>query len=157
MKLSEVDEDWRNMVREMILTFKGTNQALVSEIMAAKKGRPLLTYNELRYASKSEIKIAMELEARKVLFFPLAIAVRADTGEPWKDHREADFLICHDGVWGILEVSYHSDRYEKDSEKTVWFKRAGILCVEHRTAERCYEKPAEVVEEFLQILARHKR
>ena len=97
------------------------NQSLVTQILAARNGRPTFTYNELRYASQSEIKIAMELEARRVLFFPLAVGVRAETGEPWKDHREVDFLICYEGVWGILEVAYHPDRYEQDSEKAIWF------------------------------------
>jgi hypothetical protein len=158
MKLSEVDGDWKNTVRSMILNFKGSNQALVTEMCAAREGRPVHVYNELRYASKAEIKIAMELEARKVLFFPLAVGVKAETGVPWKDHREADFLICYNGVWGMLEVAWHPpERYEKDAEKALWFKKAGILCVEHRTAEACYNDPAQVVEDFLDILAKHKR
>jgi hypothetical protein len=158
MKLSSVDGDWKSIVRSMILNYKGSNQALISDICAARDGRPIQTYNELKYASKTEIKIAMELEARKVLFFPLAVGVKAETGIPWKDHREADFLICHDGVWGILEVAWHPpERYEKDAEKALWFKKAGILCVEHRTAEACHENPAQVVEDFLSILAKHKR
>jgi hypothetical protein len=158
MKLTEVDGDWKAIVRSMILNYKGSNQALVTQICAARDGRPVHTYNELRYASRAEIKIAMELEARKILFFPLAVGVKAETGIPWKDHREADFLICHDGVWGILEVAWHSpDRYEKDVEKALWFKKAGILCVEHRTVEACQKAPAQVVEDFLSILAKHKR
>jgi hypothetical protein len=158
MKLSEVDGDWKNAVRSMILNFKGSNQALVTEMCAAKDGKPVHVYNELRYASKSEIKIAMEPEASKVLFFPLAVGVKAETGIPWKDHREADFLICHEGVWGILEVAWHPpERYEKDAEKSMWFKKAGILCVEYRTAEACYNNPAQVVKDFLNILSKHKR
>ena len=68
-----------------------------------------------------------------------------------------DFLICNDGVWGILEVARHTDRYEKDAQKGAWFKKSGILCVEHYTAERCYSVSSEVVKEFLEILAKHKR
>ena len=121
MNLCSATDGWRDVVRDMIVNYKGSNQALVTEIMAARDRRPVHTYNELKYASKSEIKIAMELERRKVLFFPLAVGVRAETGVPWQDHREADFLICNDGVWGILEVAWHApERYEKDSEKAVW-------------------------------------
>src|SRR5205814_788143 len=68
MMLSEVSENWRQTVRNMIVNYKGSNQGLVSEILAARNARPVHQYNELRYASKAEIKIAMELEARKVLF-----------------------------------------------------------------------------------------
>ena len=111
----------------------------------------------MKFASQSEIRIAQELEARRILFFPLPLAVRADTGDFYQDHREPDFLVCKDGVWGILEVSYHPDRYEKDSEKDSWFKKSGILCVQHYSAERCYNHFSDVVNEFLEILERHKR
>jgi len=110
----------------------------------------------MKFASQSEIRIAQELERRKILFFPLPLAVRADTGT-YQDRREPDFLICDDGAWGILEVAYHLDRYEEDKEKDAWFKQAGILCVEHYTAERCYKESGKVVDEFLGILVRFKR
>jgi len=157
MKLVDTEDGWRDTVREMISNYKGSNQGLVTQLLAARNGRPVITYNELKYASQAEVKIAMELEARKVLFFPLAVAVRADTGEAWQDHREVDFLICHDGFWGILEIAYHPNRFEQDAEKMAWFKKAGILCIEHRTSEKCYNNPATVVNEFLAILAKHKR
>jgi hypothetical protein len=110
----------------------------------------------MKFASASEIRIAQELERLKVLFFPLPLAVRAETGNFYEDHREVDFLICHQGKWGILEVSYHPDRFEKDKEKDAWFKRSGILCIEHYSAEKCYQTPNAVVEEFLSILMQYK-
>jgi hypothetical protein len=114
-------------------------------------------YNEMKFASQSEIRIAQEFEARYILFFPLPLAVRSETGNFFEDHREVDFLVCNDGTWGILEVSYHPDRFEKDAEKDTWFKKSGILCVQHYSAERCYNNAKEVVDEFLGILAKHKR
>jgi hypothetical protein len=122
-----------------------------------KKEKNILIYNEMKFASKTEIRIAQELENHKILFFPLPLAVRAETGNFYNDHREVDFLICQDGTWGILEVSFHQDRYEKDSEKDSWFKKSGILCIQHYTAERCWEDSRQVVDEFLSILAQHKR
>jgi len=86
----------------------------------------------------------------------LPLAVRVETGNFYKDHREPDFLVCDDGRWGILEVSFHPDRFEKDAEKDAWFKKSGILCIQHYSAERCYNKSQEVVDEFLDILAKHK-
>ena len=62
-----------------------------------------------------------------------------------QDHREVDFLICQNGAWGILEVSYHPDRYERDAEKDVWFKQSGILCIQHYTSESCYTDAAKKV------------
>jgi hypothetical protein len=157
VKLIEVEENWIQKVKNLIINSKGSNQGLITEKVFSRRGEQSLLYNEMKFASRSEIRIAQELEERKVLFFPLPLAVRSDTGALYEDHREPDFLVCQDGVWGILEVAYHPDRYEKDSEKDVWFKKSGILCTQHYTAERCYNHPSEVVDEFLQILAKHKK
>jgi hypothetical protein len=157
IKLVEVTDDWKIIVRNLIVNFKDANQGRVTDALFARAGKTPFIYNEMKFASQSEIRIAQELENRKVLFFPLPLAVRADTGIRYKDHREPDFLVCDKGAWGILEVSFHPDRYEKDAEKDAWYKKADILCVQHYTAERCYNQPGEVVDEFLSILAKHKR
>jgi hypothetical protein len=151
------DPGWVAEMKRLITQFKGSNQGLISELAAAREGRPIHTWNELKYATKSEISIAQELEKRQILFFPLAVAVRHETGQKWKDHREVDFLICHNGAWGILEVAFHPDRYEKDREKAHWFKKSGILCIEHYTAERCYKEAPKVVDEFLGILKQYEK
>jgi very-short-patch-repair endonuclease len=54
-------------------------------------------------------------------------------------------------------VAYHPNRYEQDSEKDFWMKKAGILCIQHYTAERCYKETAQVVDEFLSVLQKHAR
>jgi hypothetical protein len=45
----------------------------------------------------------------------------------------------------------------KDKEKDAWFKKSGILCIEHYPGEKCYNQPKVVVEEFLSFLYKHKR
>lgn len=157
MKHLPVEEGWEEIARNLIVNARGTNQGLVSQICASRNGRPIHTWNELRYATAGEIAIAQELERRQILFFPLPVAVRAETGINWKDHREVDFLICHSGAWGILEVSYHPDRYEKDSEKDLWFNKSGILCIKHFTTERALSEPAKVADEFLHVLRQYER
>ena len=157
VKLIEIEEGWQNIIKNLIANAQNPNQGLISEKALARDGKQIYFYNEMKFASKTEIRIAQELENRKILFFPLPLAVRAETGNFYNDHREVDFLICQDGTWGILEVSFHQDRYEKDSEKDSWFKKSGILCIQHYTAERCWEHPRQVVDEFLSILAQHKR
>jgi hypothetical protein len=141
----------------LIANAQNPNQATVTEKVFFRANKQPYTYNEIKFASQSEIRIAQELELHQILFFPLPLAVRAETGVFYEDHREPDFLICDEGTWGILEVSYHPDRFEKDAEKDIWFKKSGILCVQHYSAERCYKNPAEVVSEFLGILAKHKK
>jgi hypothetical protein len=157
VRLLDVEDNWRSVVRELIANAKDPNQGVIAQKVFARVGKSMYTYNEMKFASQSEIRIAQELERRHVLFFPLPLAVRAETGELYKDHREPDFVICHNGLWGILEVAHHPDRYEQDKEKDLWFKQSGILCVEHHTAERCYTDSRSVVDEFLGILSQHKR
>lgn len=157
VQLIEVEQGWQNVVKNLIVNAQNPNQALISEKAFSKDGKHFYVYNEMKFASRSEIRIAQELETRQILFFPLPLGVRADTGNFYNDHREVDFLVCQDSAWGILEVSYHPGRYEKDSEKDSWFKKSGILCIQHYSAERCYSFPKEVVDEFLTILAKHRR
>ena len=156
-QLSDPDPDWEAKTKALLAQGGATNQGAISELVKQRRGEEMLTYHELKFASASEIRIAQELEKRGVLFFPLAVGVVSETGVGYKDRREVDFLICQDGVFGVLEVSYHPNRYEKDSEKNAWIKRHGVLCVEHYSAERCYNNSDEVVGEFLNVLAKHKR
>jgi len=157
IKLIDVNEGWKEVIRNLIINFKDPNQGIVSEKTAIRRGGKPLVYNEMKFASHSEIRIAQQLEVKKVLFFPLPLAVRNETSDIFIDHREIDFLICHQGLWGILEVSYHPDRFEKDSEKDFWFKKSGILCIQHYTAERCFNNPKEVVDEFLEVLEKYRK
>lgn len=157
IKLLDSEESWRDIVKDIIVNSLDANQGTITKKVFARKGKSPHTYNEMSFGSQTEVRIAQELERLGVLFFPLPLAVRYETGNMYQDHREPDFLVCHDGVWGILEVSYHPDRYEKDAEKDHWFQRAGLLCVRHYTAERCFREPDVVVREFMEVLAKHKR
>ncbi|MBK1989013.1 hypothetical protein A0J48_015945 [Sphaerospermopsis aphanizomenoides BCCUSP55] len=137
VKLLEVEKNWQKTIKFLIAQSKDLNQALITEKAFARKGKEPIVYNEMKFASQSEIRIAQELEAKGVLFFPLPLAVKHETGNIYEDHREVDFLVCLDGTFGILEISFHPDRYEKDKEKDAWFKKSGILCIEHYPAEKC--------------------
>lgn len=80
VKLLEVDGEWKNATRSLILGDGISNQGEVTQLMFAKRNKTPYIYNEMRFASQSEIRIAQELESKKVLFFPLPLAVRAETG-----------------------------------------------------------------------------
>ena len=157
VKLIEVEQGWKEKVRAIILNAQAPNQGALTEQVFAQKGQQPIVYQEMKFGSISEVRIAQELASRRVLFFPLPLAVRSETGAAYMDRREPDFLICHEGVWGILEVAFHPDRYEKDAEKDVWFKKSGIMYIQNYTAEHCFNHPSEVVDEFLHILAQHTR
>jgi hypothetical protein len=149
VELVDIDPDWRN---ELLTIARGkgiTNQGV------AFKDRPLYTWKNLRFRSKTEMRIAQALDRAKVLFFPNSMArlgLVADT----RENREPDFLVCDAGKWGILEV--HGDlwhpatRATDDHERARLFKAHGIKVVESYDATRCYEKSDEVVAGFLHIL-----
>src|SRR5262245_20054159 len=117
-----------------------------------KSGR-FIKHDELGCRSPAEISIYDELKKRRLLFFPNAAAILGESGKK----REPDFLVCHKGKWGVLEVmgqTYHTDAV-KDHDRARLFKEHGLLCIEFFPANRCEGQPDKVVDEFLSLLDRH--
>jgi hypothetical protein len=118
------------------------------------KTESLIEHDQLRFRSEVETIIYNELKKRDLLFFPNAAAV---LGGEKCEKREPDFLICHKGKWGILEVmgdTYHKNA-AKDHDRARLFKKHGVLCMEFFTANECKWSAAKVVDKFLSILAQH--
>lgn len=117
----------------------------------------VLPWKHLRFRSQSEIRIAETLERKGILFLPNCLGRLKGPDGPV--NREADFLICDQGRWGILEVDgepFHPpSRTTQDHERDRLFKQAGIAVVEHYDASRCYNNPEMVVGEFLKLLQRN--
>jgi hypothetical protein len=115
--------------------------------------RKIHTWENLRFRSKTEIKIAEALDRTGVLFVPNSLA-RLNTAKG-RENKEADFLICYNGKWGILEVDgpFHTaERRVEEQERERIFKKNGIKVVERFDAERCYNNPDEVVQEFFKMI-----
>ena len=111
------------------------------------------TWENLRFRSKTEIKIAEALDRTGVLFVPNSLA-RLTTPKG-RENKEADFLICYNGKWGVLEVDgpYHTaERRVEEQERERIFKNNGIKVVERFDSERCYNNPDEVVQEFFKMI-----
>jgi hypothetical protein len=111
------------------------------------------TWERLRFRSKTEIKIAEALDRTGVLFVPNSLA-RLTTAKG-RENKEADFLICYNGKWGVLEVDgpFHTaERRVEEQERERIFKINGIKVVERFDAERCYNNPDEVVQEFFKMI-----
>lgn len=116
-------------------------------------------WSGIRFRSESELRIAQALDRAGVLFLPSALA---RLGPPSaRQNREADFLVCVDGVWGILEVDgvpFHPDaQQEMDSAHDLLFMQHGIGIVRHFDAVRCFATPEQVVAEFLATLHQSRR
>ncbi|MEI3650881.1 MAG: pentapeptide repeat-containing protein [Dolichospermum lemmermannii FEM_B0920] len=111
------------------------------------------TWENLRFRSKTEIKIAEALDRTGVLFVPNSSArLNTATG---RGNKEADFLICYNGKWGVLEVDgpFHiAERRVEEQERERIFKINGIKVVERFDAKECYETPDKVVQKFFYLM-----
>jgi hypothetical protein len=145
MELVEVDPDWRTELLEIARGRDVHNQA----VRQAPK-----TWRNLRFRSESEVRIAQALDRADVLFLPNCLARLGVTDD--RKNREADFLVCAAGKWGILEVDgepFHPpSRTVHDHTRDRLFKEHGIRVVEHFDASECFERPDDVVARFLKLL-----
>lgn len=149
-ELINIDPDWRSELLEIARGRGVSNQA------GREPASKVLNWNNLGFRSASEIKIAQALDKTGVLFFPNCRARLGLVND--RKNREPDFLICHKGKWGILEVDgspFHpASRTVEDHERDRLFKIHGIKIAEHYDATKCFNDPDGVVSEFLIILDR---
>ena len=103
------------------------------------------------FRSESEIKIAKTLDHRGIFFIP-PVRVRLNAGKNSRQSREIDFVICHEGKWGVLEVDGPFHTREADHERDGWLEAHGITNIQRFPAQRCFQEPQAVVDEFLHHL-----
>jgi very-short-patch-repair endonuclease len=141
-QLVELSNDWRDELIDIARGKSVHNQANAAE--------RVIDWMQLRFRSHAEVRIAQALEKEKVLFFPNC---RARLGLTTRFNREPDFLICHEGRWGILEVDgpYHK-RAADDHDRDRLFRAHGILHIERFDAAECFENSDRVVKKFLYLL-----
>lgn len=147
---AEIDPNWRNELLE-IARGKGVHNQLAEGQRANVR-----TWKNLRFRSQSEVRVAIALDEAGVFFLPNCKGRL--TTPSGRENREADFLICYEGKWGILEVDgepFHPpSRTVQDHERDRLFKSHGVRVVEHFDASECFENAAGVVKRFLDILKR---
>jgi hypothetical protein len=143
-----INDQWRHELLALLRGDTVTNQGL-----HFTSNRPILTWNNLRFRSQTEIRIAQELDRRRVLFLPNCLA---RLGLRERQNREADFLICAEGKWGILEVdgdlAHPPTRTADDHERDRLFQAHGILLAQHFAASECWQNADRVVTKFLALL-----
>jgi hypothetical protein len=112
----------------------------------------------LYFSSISEVKIAQALDRVSVLFFPNCRGCLTTT--QGHQNRECDFLVCYEGIWGILEVDgepFHpTSRAAEDHKRDGFFLDHGVL-VHRFDSNECFNYPDDVVQRFLQRLKRWHR
>ncbi len=98
--------------------------------------------------AKPEKQIAQALDRAGALFYFRGKA-RLNTPRG-RGECETDFLICHGGKWGILQIENGTSETKSDRDR--FLKAHGIHLVAHYDAELCNERPDSVVREFLTLL-----
>lgn len=145
----------RHNVRQINQKDKKVSKKLVQRYPAAGDTEYRdIRWHGLSFRSKSELKIAKELDRTGALFLSdCKIRLKSETH---RQSREVDFLICHEGKWGILEVDgpHHANSAEADSWRDDRFLEHGIR-VSRFPASACYQTPGEVVTAFLAQLDGH--
>lgn len=113
-----------------------------------------VVWHNLRFRSASEMRMAQALDRAGVMFLPNCKAAVGEVDQ--RENRGPDFLICHKGKWGILEVDgepYHPpSRTVQDHERDRLFRQHGVKVVEHFDSKECFENPDGVAQKFLHIL-----
>jgi hypothetical protein len=146
--LVQVTAKWR---QEWLALLRG--ETVTNQGLPFSPTIPTVTWNNLRFRSQTEVRVAEALERVQVLFLPNCMA---RLGFSQRQNREADFLVCHKGKWGILEVdgpsSHPPTRTVEDHERDRLFKAHGIRVVEHFDASECWENADGVVKRFLYLL-----
>lgn len=145
VKYADIQPGWREELLEIAHGRRVHNQGVDIP------GREIIEWGNLRFRSQTEVRIARALDTVGVLFLPNCLArLNKDNARTTK---EADFLVCQNGKWGILEADgpFHP-RAASDHDRDRLFRQHGIKVIERFTAEDCYEDAPGVVRKFLTLL-----
>jgi len=108
--------------------------------------RRAIPWKGLTFRSKSELKIAKTLDHAGIVF---TANCKFRLGE---DHKrlsfEVDFLVYHQGMWGVLEVDGPFHNTQTDQWRDQYFQQQEILVMRF-DADQCFHNPKAVVETFL--------
>jgi hypothetical protein len=160
-----MDLSWELKITTKLVTFdENFKEKLFKELLQSREKRENInnqaginnnfsyTEENLKFRSKTEIKVFKELKKRAILFMPLPVLVFKDR------KKEADFVIIEPvtGKVGILEINgdeYHTpETSAKDHERARLIKKYGIKVVEIFDATQCYNNPEKVIDVFIEIL-----
>ncbi len=134
---------------------RSSASAAPTRLPAARRDEPdtyrELLWKNLIFRSNSEIKIAKTLDHRDIFFIPPG-RVRMSAGKDGRQSRELDFVICYAGKWGVLEVDGPYHRAKLDAERDALLRGHGIQNIQRFPAERCYNDPNAVIDEFIHSL-----
>lgn len=138
-------------MEEVIAGKKALNQCI-----PIKEGK-IYYWDNLRFRSPHEVAIAKALNEYEVLFLPNCMARLGSPNTDEQKNREADFWVCCDGKWGIMEVdgeTIHTNA-ARDHDRDRLFRTHSIRVIERFTAKECISHPELVVKKFLDLLRKN--
>jgi hypothetical protein len=114
------------------------------------KDQKILHHQGLKFRSATEVRVYDELIKRRLLVFPLPVAVLGDVGT----YREPDFLVfTRNGRSGILEIHgtpFHSaETAAQEHDRRRRFVDFGVNEYEIYDAAQCYNATDRIVSDFL--------
>jgi hypothetical protein len=112
-----------------------------------------LPWKNMLFRSNTEIRIAKALD-HAGLFFLSPSTARVTSGRG-RETRELDFLVFHEGRWGVLEVDGPYHHAEADSARDALLRAHGLQFIARFDAEQCYHHPDEVVQAFVRQMREH--
>jgi hypothetical protein len=134
------------------------------EVLTGRHHQALFEYNDqqlhehqgLKFRSATEVRIYNELIRRRMLVFPLPVAVLGDA----ELYREPDFLVfTRNGRSGILEIHgapfHSSETAAQEHDRRRQFIDLGINEYEIYDATQCYNAADRVVSDFLNRVRRN--
>lgn len=110
-----------------------------------------IEWKNMIFRSQTEVRIAKTLDHRGIFFIP-PTRVRMSAGKDGRQSRELDFVICHEGKWGVLEVDGPFHDAKLDAERDQLLKTHGIRSIQRFSADQCYNAPHAVIDQFLHVL-----
>lgn len=112
----------------------------------------------LRFATESELAVALEFEAAGLFFLPTP-RCRLTNDAGGRETRELDFLVIERGVPGVLELDGwpHAGRAAEDHARDRGIRRGGVWVVDRVPSMEALRAPADVAERFLRMLRSYRR
>lgn len=134
----------------------GTNGAEDAE--TSKRSIP---WKGMIFRSNTEVRVARALDEAGLFFLSpstarvttMRVANHNGNQGNGRETREIDFLIFHDGRWGVLEVDGPYHHAQNDALRDKLLRAHGLTFIARFDAERCYHEPRAVVKDFLQQFA----
>lgn len=151
VQLINFDSSWRPQLMESLDEQKILNQGLPIQ------KSPRFPWKNLYFRSPHEIAIAKALDEYNVFFLPNCMARFGSVEPKERKNREADFIVCYDGKWGIIEVDGEGTHTNAacDHDRDRLFRSHRVRVIERFTAQQCINEPEKVVREFLQLLQKN--